>query len=126
MKWIDYASRAIATIILVQTLYFKFSAAPESVYIFSTIGVEPWGRILSGLIELSVCILLWIPGATAIGALVGSLTMVGAVAAHILKLGIAVHNDGGLLFTMAAVTLLCCGYALWVHRSSLKKNSKYF
>lgn len=119
MRWIDYIARAVAVVILAQTLFFKFSAAPESVYIFSGIGVEPWGRIFSGIIELIVCIMLWIPGATAVGALVGAMTMLGALGAHVLKLGIVVQNDGGLLFILATTTLLCCVYSLWFHRLEL-------
>ncbi len=125
MRWIDYLTRAVAVVILAQTLYFKFSAAPESVYIFSTIGVEPWGRILSGTIELIVCVLLLIPGATAIGALVGAMTMLGALGTHLLKLGIVVQNDGGLLFLLAAIALLCCIYSAWFHRHELDRSRKY-
>ncbi|MFZ5627999.1 MAG: DoxX family protein [Spirochaetota bacterium] len=125
MKWIDYLTRGIAVIILAQTLYFKFSAAPESVYIFSAIGVEPWGRIFSGIVELIVCVLLILPGTSAVGALLGAITMFGAIAAHILKLGIVVKDDAGLLFMMASVTFLCCGYSLWHHRHSLQRLRRF-
>lgn len=121
MRWIDYATRGIAVIILAQTLFFKFSAAPESIYIFTAIGVEPWGRIFSGIVELIVCVLLILPRATAVGALVGSFSMFGAIGAHLLKLGIVVKDDGGLLFIMASVAFLCCGYSLWYHRHNLPK-----
>lgn len=119
MKWIDYLTRGIAVIILGQTLYFKFSAAPESVFIFSAIGVEPWGRILSGIIELIVCLLLLIPITASTGALVGAMTMAGAIMAHVAKLGIVVQGDGGLLFAMAGITLICCSYSAWYHRRGL-------
>ena len=41
--------RLVPAIILLQTLYFKFSAAPESVFIFEQLGLEPWGRIGLGV-----------------------------------------------------------------------------
>jgi putative oxidoreductase len=118
-RWIDIFARAVAIIILVQTLFFKFSAAPESVFIFTALGVEPWGRIFSGIVELIVCVLLIIPGATAFGALLGAGTMLGALGAHFVKLGVVVQADGGLLFSLALVTLACCLYTVWYHRLTL-------
>ena len=87
--------------ILLQTLYFKFTAAPESVYIFSTLGMEPWGRIGSGVAELLAAILLLLPSTAALGALVAVGVISGAIFFHLTKLGIAVQGDGGLLFGLA-------------------------
>lgn len=87
--------------ILLQTLYFKFTAAPESVYIFSTLGMEPWGRIGSGVAELLAAILLLVPSTVALGALVAVGVISGALFFHLTKLGIAVQGDGGLLFGLA-------------------------
>lgn len=98
-----------AVVILVQTLYFKFTGAEESVYIFSTLGAEPYGRIGSGVIELIASILILIPRTTLLGALIGMGTMLGAIASHLLILGIEVKNDGGTLFILAIITFLCCG-----------------
>ncbi len=100
--------KLIAVVILVQTLYFKFTAAEESVYIFSTLGVEPYGRIRSGIIELIASILILIPRTTLLGAIVGMSTMVGAIASHLLFLGVEVKNDGGTLFILAIITFLSC------------------
>ena len=97
-----------AVIILVQTLYFKFTGAEESVYIFSTLGVEPYGRIGSGIIELIASILILIPRTTLLGALLGFGAMLGAIVSHLLILGIEVKNDGGTLFILAIITFLCC------------------
>lgn len=116
---IDILVRVVAVIILAQTLFFKFSAAPESVYIFTAMGVEPWGRIATGIVELIACVLLIIPGATVIGALLGVGTMVGALGAHVAKLGVVVQNDGGTLFLLALATFSCCLYSLWFHRLKL-------
>ena len=100
--------KLIAVIILVQTLYFKFTAAPESVFIFSTLGIEPFGRIGSGIVELIASILILIPRTTLLGAVLGFATMLGAIFSHIFVLGIEIQNDGGTLFVLAVITLLCC------------------
>jgi len=100
--------KLVAVIILLQTLYFKFTAAPESVYIFSTLGIEPFGRIGSGIVELIASILILIPRTTLLGAVLGFATMLGAIFSHIFALGIEVQNDGGTLFILAVITLFCC------------------
>jgi hypothetical protein len=97
-----------AVIILLQTLFFKFTGAEESVYIFQTLGIEPFGRIGSGIVELIASILILIPRTTLIGAILGLGTMSGAIFSHIFVLGIEVQHDGGTLFTLAVVTLICC------------------
>ncbi len=122
-RYLDFAARAVAVVILAQTLFFKFSAAPESVYIFTALGLEPWGRILAGVAELVACILLVVPGTVALGALLGVFTMTGALVSHLTKLGIAVQNDGGLLFFLALVVLACCAFSLWFHRRELSPIS---
>ena len=90
--------KLIAVIILLQTLYFKFTGAEESVYIFKTLGAEPYGRIGSGIIELIASILILIPRTTLLGALMGLGTMLGALLSHLFILGIEVKGDGGELF----------------------------
>lgn len=89
--------------ILGQTLFFKFTAAEESVYIFTTLGAEPWGRIGSGVAELVACALLLIPATSVLGSLLAIGLMAGALGAHLTKLGISVQGDGGLLFGLALV-----------------------
>src|SRR4051812_33724574 len=113
MKILSWILRIIAAIILVQTLYFKFTGAPESVYIFSTVGklvpgAEPFGRISSGVIELIASVLLLIPRTAWAGALLALGTMAGAILTHLTILGISVMNDGGLLFALAVTTFCCC------------------
>lgn len=100
--------RLVAAVILLQTLFFKFTGAPESKYIFSTLGVEPWGRIASGIIEMIASLLLLIPSTQIFGALIGAGVMVGAILSHLFILGITVQNDNGLLFTLACVVFLSC------------------
>ena len=112
---ISWIVRLAAAIILLQTLFFKFTAAPESVYIFSTLGMEPWGRIGSGVAELIFSILLLIPRTVWLGAVGGLGVMGGAIASHLGPLGIEVQGDGGTLFFMAVTTFACCGTALILH-----------
>jgi uncharacterized membrane protein YphA (DoxX/SURF4 family) len=100
--------KLIAVVILAQTLFFKFTGAEESIFIFQTLGVEPYGRIGSGIVELIASILILIPRTTLLGALLALGTMLGAIFSHIFVLGIVVKDDGGTLFTLAIITLLCC------------------
>ena len=100
--------KLIAVVILVQTLFFKFTGAEESVYIFQTLGVEPVGRIGSGIVELIASILILIPRTTLLGAFLALGTMMGAIFSHIFVLGIVVKDDGGTLFALAIITLICC------------------
>lgn len=100
--------------ILLQTLFFKFTAAPESVYIFTTLGAEPWGRIGSGVIELIAALLVLYPKTTAIGSVLAGGVMLGAIFGHLTKLGIAVQGDGGQLFGLAVIVLVGSGVlAIW-------------
>lgn len=100
--------KLVAVIILLQTLFFKFTGAEESVYIFTKLGIEPYGRIGSGIVELIASILILIPRTTLVGALLGLGTMLGAIFSHLFVLGIEVKNDAGELFTLAIIVFLCC------------------
>lgn len=120
MKKIYFWSvRIIPAVILLQTLFFKFTGAPESIAIFTMLGVEPYGRIGSGIIELITAILLLIPSKSFYGALIGSVTMLGAIVSHILILGIEVNNDGGLLFTMGLTTFICCMLIIYDEKNNI-------
>ena len=108
--------RISAAIILLQTLFFKFSGHPESVEIFTKLGVEPWGRIGTGIIELLTGILLLIPSTVFIGALLGIGLMSGAILSHIMVLGIESKGDGGQLFMLAIVVLVFCSVLSFVYK----------
>ncbi len=111
--------RLLAAFILLQTLFFKFSGAEESVYIFSTLGMEPWGRIGSGIMELIAAVLLLYPRTTFIGAALGAGLMSGALFFHFTKLGIVVTGDGGLLFVYALLVFISCLLLLVIFRREL-------
>ena len=98
--------RILAALIMLQTLYFKFSGAEESVYIFSQLGMEPWGRIGTGVLELIASILILYPATTFFGSVLAIGLMSGALVAHLTRLGISVKNDGGQLFIYALVVLV--------------------
>lgn len=116
MKLLQLVARIIAAAIMLQTLYFKFTAHPESVYIFSTLGIEPFGRIGSGIAELIASILLLIPKTAWMGAITGLGVMAGAIISHLTILGIDVKNDGGQLFYMALFTFVCCLIVVFYER----------
>lgn len=105
---ISWLLRIAAALILLQTLFFKFTAAPESVVLFTKLGVEPWGRIGTGVIELIASILLLIPATVFIGAFLGVGLMAGAILSHIAVIGIESQGDGGQLFTLAIIVMICC------------------
>ncbi len=107
-KYISIALRIVAAVILLQTLYFKFTAQPESVELFTKLGVEPWGRIGTGVIELIASILLLIPSTVFIGAFLGIGLMSGAILSHITVIGIESKGDGGQLFMLAIIVLVSC------------------
>src|SRR4051794_2346610 len=113
--------RLVAAIILLQTLFFKFTGARESIYIFSTLGVEPWGRFGSGVFELVASILLLIPRTMLIGAILSIMVMLGAIISHLTKLGITLPavDDHGELFSLAVIVLLCSAGVLFLHRDQL-------
>lgn len=111
--------KLIAVVILVQTLYFKFTGAEESIFIFTKLGIEPFGRIGSGIIELISSIFILIPRTTLLGSLLGLGTMLGAIFSHLFVLGIEVKNDGGELFTLAIITLLCCAILIFINRNKI-------
>lgn len=100
--------RLIAAIILLQTLFFKFTAAPVSIYIFSELGMEPWGRIGTGILELIAAMLILLPKTTIYGAIIGLGLMAGALFFHLTKLGIVVQNDSGKLFSLALIVFISC------------------
>ncbi len=116
---IGWICRVVAAVILLQTLFFKFSGAPESVYIFTKVGMEPWGRIGSGLVELIAAVLLLWPGLTWLGAAIALGVIGGAIMSHLTVLGIVVMDDGGLLFGLAVVVAICSAVLLFIHRHAL-------
>jgi hypothetical protein len=107
-KVLSLVFRVAAAVILLQTLFFKFTGAPESVELFTKLGVEPWGRIGTGVIELFTGILLLIPSTAFLGSFIGLGVMSGAIASHLLVLGIASAGDGGTLFALAIVVFVAC------------------
>lgn len=125
MKIIIWTLRIVVATILLQTLYFKFSGAEESIYIFKTIGIEPYGRFGSGIVEFFAAILILIPRTTLLGALISCGTMLGAILSHILILGIEVKNDGGELFILALITFLCSTILVFLNRNKIPDLLKF-
>lgn len=125
-KIFDVVLRLVAAIILLQTLFYKFTAAPESVYIFSVVGMEPWGRIGIGVLELIASILLLIPRTVVFGALLAVGVIAGALFFHLTILGIEVQGDGGKLFGLAVIVMVAALALLFLRRAELLHWAQYF
>jgi len=118
-KIISWVARIIAAVILLQTLFFKFTAHPDSIQLFTTLGMEPWGRIGTGVAELIVGILLLVPRTAWLGA-IGALGVIsGAIFFHLTTLGINYNGDGGALFTMAVIVFVASAVTLYLHRKEV-------
>lgn len=116
---VSWFCRLTAAVILAQTLFFKFSGAPESIYIFTKVGMEPWGRYGSGVTELVAALLLLTPQLVWVGALLSLGVISGAIVAHLTLLGIVVQNDGGLLFGLALAVFGTSAVTLFLHRKQI-------
>jgi len=121
LKVADWILRIVVAVILLQTLFFKFSGAKESVYIFSTLGAEPWGRIGSGVVELLASLLLLVPRTAVIGAILSLGTICGALMAHLTRLGIKLTavGDHGELFGLAVTVFVLSLIVVYVHRREI-------
>jgi len=116
---IERISSIIAALILLQTLYFKFSGAAESVYIFDQLGLEPYGRIGTGILELIIATLLLVKRSSLVGGILGLGVITGALFSHIFVLGIEVQDDGGLLFGLALLVFVLCFVTIWTQKEKL-------
>ena len=120
-----WSARLISVIILAQTLFFKFSGAAESIYIFTTVGMEPWGRIGIGILELVAAVLLlfnktaWLGGGLALGL------MFGAIGMHLTRLGISVQGDGGYLFFLAVLVAVCSAFVLLRNKTKVESAIRF-
>jgi len=116
--------RIVPALILLQTLYFKFTASPESMYIFSMLGMEPYGRIGMGVAELISSVLLLIPRTTWIGALLSFGIIGGAIFSHLFVLGIEIMDDGGYLFILGLIVFVCTSILIWLNRQKVPLLNK--
>jgi hypothetical protein len=121
LKVLSWVLQIIVAVILLQTLFFKFTGAPESVYIFSKLGAEPWGRIASGVFELIAAALLLIPRTVVAGAVLALGVISGAIFSHLTVLGVALTEvgDRGELFALALVVLVGSAAVLFIRRREL-------
>jgi hypothetical protein len=116
--------RIIAAVIMLQTLFFKFSAAEESVFIFTEMGIEPWGRIATGIFELIASILILYTPTKFFGAIIAAGIMSGAILSHLTVLGIEVKDDGGQLFVYAFVVWICSAIIIWMEKEKIMQLVK--
>ena len=118
-KIISWVTAGITAIILLQTLFFKFSGHEDAIHIFTTLGIEPVGRIGIGILELITGILLLMPRTRGMGAVLAIGLMLGAIAGHLGPLGIEVNGDGGQLFYMGIATLVLALITFVIHRKEV-------
>ncbi|WP_339695350.1 DoxX family protein [uncultured Roseivirga sp.] len=118
-KIVSWILRLLAALIMLQTLFFKFTGAEESIYIFTQVGMEPWGRYMTGIVELIASVLL-LTNRYEWGALLGLGTISGAIFFHLTKLGIEVQGDGGYLFALAIVVFVSCMTTLLINFPEIK------
>jgi hypothetical protein len=124
-NYVERTASIVAAILLAQTLYFKFTAAPESVFIFTKLGLEPYGRIGIGIVELFVAILLFIRRTSLIGAVLGIGVISGAIFSHLFVIGIEVQKDSGLLFGLAILVLILCLITVFSQKEKIGFSQKY-
>jgi putative oxidoreductase len=123
---ISWILQLVVAGILVQTLFFKFTGAEESVYIFSTLGIEPWGRIGSGAAELIASVMLLVPATVPLGAMFAMAIISGAIVSHLTVLGIEVMGDGGLLFGLAVAVFVLSAVILFIRRAEIPVVGRLF
>lgn len=121
-----WAARLVAALIMLQTLYFKFTASEESVFIFTTVGMEPWGRIAVGVLELIASVLILINFTAWLGAILALGLMGGAIMMHLTMLGIEVQGDGGQLFLYALIVAICSIIILAFNKTNMLTSLKKF
>jgi uncharacterized membrane protein YphA (DoxX/SURF4 family) len=119
LSLLSWILRLTAAVILAQTLWFKFTAAPESVYIFDKVGLGAPGRIGSGIAELIAAVLLLIPRTAWLGAILALAVMGGAIMSHLTVLGVVVMNDHGELFALAVTVAFCAAMVLYLQRRDI-------
>jgi hypothetical protein len=122
----NWICRVTAALILLQTLFFKFTGAEESVYIFTKVGLEPWGRYATGVVELIAALLLLSRCHAWLGALLALSVISGALVSHVAVLGIVVKDDGGLLFALAVTVFLTSAAVAWLNRKEIPFASQLF
>jgi uncharacterized membrane protein YphA (DoxX/SURF4 family) len=115
-------ARLAAAFIMGQTLYFKFTGSAESIYIFSTVGMEPWGRWMVGVFELIAAVLFLIPKTAWAGGIIAIGLMAGAIGMHLTILGVEVMGDKGQLFYYALIVFLCGLYVVFNNRDKILKD----
>ncbi|MFL6213929.1 MAG: DoxX family protein [Blastocatellia bacterium] len=116
---VSWVLQIAVAVILFQTLFFKFTGAEESRYIFTQVGAEPWGRIGSGILELIAVILLLVPLTVTLGAILALGAASGAILSHLTRLGIVVKDDGGLLFALAVTIFVSSAIILILRRAEI-------
>lgn len=127
---LTWACQVIAAGILAQTLYFKFTGAPETVALFEVIGLGTPGRLGTGVAELAAAVLLLIPRTAALGGLLSLGVISGAIMGHLTKLGISIDPvalgnpaleplKGPTLFGLAVIVFAASAIVVAIRRREI-------
>jgi hypothetical protein len=119
--YLSLALRIVIAVIFVQTLYFKFTGHPDSVFIFSQLGVEPYGRIGLGIAELITSVLILWNSTKLIGIGLSFFIICGALFSHLLVIGTQIKGDSGGLFTLACIVFVGCLSLFYLHKTEIMK-----
>jgi len=114
---ISWIAQIITVVILGQAAFAKFTGYPETILIFTDIGMEPNGRILIGVVELIASLLMLRSSSALYGALLGLGTMGGAIAGHLTQIGW--EGDRGILGLQAIGVFCLCATILYIHRRDI-------
>ena len=123
--------------ILGQTLFFKFTGAPETVALFEVLGAEPFGRYAAGLMELAAVVLMLIPRTAWLGSAISFAAITGAIGAHFTRLGISIDPAalgkpaleplaGPSLFGMAVFVFAASSAVLVIRRRQVPVVGRMF
>ena len=88
--------------------YLKLTGAPESIATFDTLGMEPAGRYIIGFLEAAACLLLLTPNSVAYGSILTFYIMLGAILAHLTKLGFGESYSFICLALLVASAVITC------------------
>ena len=123
---VSWVFQILALLILMPAAWNKFVGENINVFIFSQLDMEPTGRILIGLFEITACILLLTRSFCHLGAIIAFGTMLGAIIAHSTFLGWEIKGDRGLTLMMLFVVLFSSTIVMYLKRRSLPFVGKSF
>lgn len=100
---VQWTLRLFISFYLIQYSYVKLSGQQSAIELFTTLEMEPWGRITIGILELITVLLILYPRTTVLGGLLGMVSMAAVIYYHLTQLGIAIRGDSFLFIIACAI-----------------------